>query len=353
MYDTYYARMYIERTLYSPYTVYKNETIAAILGNFEPKPQVVLDIGGNVAGIIKLPGSLRYQLEKQGIEYAGLDLSYSYFDPQFARSLDLPEHEIYSDVRGIVGDALNLPIAEESNFDTVVCADVIEHIGNPAQALEEIYRILPVDGKAIIIVPSLYKLDSAHLPHISGKRFSTHENRLTNSKWVDMIESANFRVNDSLSRPVGIASGLLYLSWLNPDYVPSRVDANSPEVFSTEAELFKAVKRNVSQIDPEIDPLISSDPEIANHLLELLCTGNIQEIMEVVKGYCLNSTTFQAIPGGANSLNEFVTRFESSNIDHRTLEAFTQTFHQVRGDSGQTAVNFLGNSTLLVLNKSR
>lgn len=349
MYDTEYAQMYIERTLRSPYTVYKNKTIATMLGNFEPKPQVVLDIGGNVSGIINLPGSLRYQLEKQGISYTGLDLSHSYFDTQFARNLNQPEDGIYSDVRGIVGDALNLPITEESNFNTVVCADVIEHIGNPAQALKEIYRILPVDGNAIIIVPALYKLDSAHLPHISEKRFSTHENRLTHSEWIDMIKSAKFKVIDFLSRPIGIASGLLYLSWLNPDYVPGRVDANSPKVFSTEAELFKAVKKNVSQIDPEIDSLILSNPEIANHLLELLCTRNIQGIMEIVKGYCLNSATFQAIPGGVNSLNEFVTGFKSSNIDPGILGAFTQTFQQV----GQATVNSLGNSTLLVLNKGR
>lgn len=353
MYNPDYARMYIERTLLSPYTVYKNETIAATLGNFEPKPNIVLDIGGNVSGIIKLPGSLRYQLEKQGINYTGLDLHHSYFDPHFARSLNQPEHEIYSNVSGIVGDALNLPIAEEGNFDTVVCADVIEHIADPARALREIYRILPVDGNAIIIVPSLYKLDAVHLPHILERRFSTHENKLTNPEWIELIESAKFKVNDLLSRPIGIASGLLYLSWLNPDYVPSRVDANSPEVFSTKAELFKTVKNHVSRADPEIDSLILSNPEIANRLFELLCIGDIQEIMEVVKEYCSNSATFQTMPKGVDSLNKFVASFESSNIDHRTLGTLTQTFRRAGKDSRQAAVNFLGNSTLLVLNKSR
>ena len=146
----------------------------------------VWDLGGNVSGLMKIEGSLRLQLEKRGLTYGAVDLVPAYFDPDFARSLGQLEANLYSQVLGVVGDLRYLPLASES-VESVVCADVIEHINQPELAVAEMYRILKPGGKAVLVVPSLYKLDAIKLPHVLNKRFSSHENRLTIDEWISLL----------------------------------------------------------------------------------------------------------------------------------------------------------------------
>jgi len=54
---------------------------------------------------------------------------------------------------------LNQPLPfEEERFDTVLLADVLEHIAEPAQLVREIARVLVPQGKVIILVPFLYRV---------------------------------------------------------------------------------------------------------------------------------------------------------------------------------------------------
>lgn len=55
----------------------------------------------------------------------------------------------------VVGDIHNIPIADDS-IDAVICSSVLEHVTNPALAVEEIKRILKPGGKLFIYVPSVY-----------------------------------------------------------------------------------------------------------------------------------------------------------------------------------------------------
>ena len=70
------AAKYIGSTLESPYTVHKNRTIAELLAELLRKIEVptVFDLGGNVSGLIKKQGSLRFQLEQVDIKYYSPDL---------------------------------------------------------------------------------------------------------------------------------------------------------------------------------------------------------------------------------------------------------------------------------------
>lgn len=54
---------------------------------------------------------------------------------------------------------LNQPLPVPGNeFDTIILSDVLEHLSNPAQLWNEMFRILKHDGKVILNVPFLYKL---------------------------------------------------------------------------------------------------------------------------------------------------------------------------------------------------
>jgi SAM-dependent methyltransferase len=55
-----------------------------------------------------------------------------------------------------------LPFAEAS-FDTVLLADVLEHIALPERLLRELFRVLSPGGKLLITVPFLYQVHEA--PH--------------------------------------------------------------------------------------------------------------------------------------------------------------------------------------------
>ncbi len=55
-------------------------------------------------------------------------------------------------------DILNLPFADES-FDLVICNHVLEHVKNDRKAMAEIFRVLRINGKAVLMVPIDLTLD--------------------------------------------------------------------------------------------------------------------------------------------------------------------------------------------------
>jgi ubiquinone/menaquinone biosynthesis C-methylase UbiE len=77
--------------------------------------------------------------------------------------LDYPETaEWYQTKPDVFGDAQRLPFAS-SSINTVLMVDVLEHLPNPRQALDEAARCLGTKGTLILIVPFLYPIHDA--PH--------------------------------------------------------------------------------------------------------------------------------------------------------------------------------------------
>ena len=81
----------------------------------------------------------------------GLKVYKKYFNGCDYKTIDI-DTETNPD---IIADAHNLPIANNS-ADGVICKAVLEHVKNPTQVTEEIYRILKSGGKCFAYVPFLY-----------------------------------------------------------------------------------------------------------------------------------------------------------------------------------------------------
>lgn len=56
-----------------------------------------------------------------------------------------------------IGSAYNVP-AESCSFDCLLCTDVLEHLEEPGNAMQEAYRILKPGGYAIYTVPLFWHL---------------------------------------------------------------------------------------------------------------------------------------------------------------------------------------------------
>jgi SAM-dependent methyltransferase len=63
----------------------------------------------------------------------------------------------------LIGDVQSLGMLRDAAYDSVVCLEVLEHVPDPAHALEEIARILTDDGVLVLSVPHLSRLHE--VPH--------------------------------------------------------------------------------------------------------------------------------------------------------------------------------------------
>lgn len=337
-YDASYVRKYITRTLEAPYTKYKNRLLASIAEKVGLKR--IVDIGGNVSGILRLEGSLRYQLEKLGIGYAGVDLIKEYFDPEMARELGIPEEYIYNEVEGYVADIENLPF-EDKSVEGLVCADVIEHVPHPKKAFVEISRVLTPDGRALFIIPSMYKLDLFDFDYVEEKRTSSHESKQIIDDWKEMWEEAGLELDVNESRPIGIATGLSYLSWVDDEVIPERPTLDSEDAYSDKALVHKEAKRILGDHDEEIDAYIL-EHGYDELLVAALQHGDVKSALRILT---------EIIPLAASLTEDekeilklFFAMIEETEYDEERTQHIVNTFARAKEPR-----LLLGNSVLVVL----
>lgn len=91
------------------------------------------------------------------------------------------------DVRpDVVGSVLDLPF-EDGAFDGVMCNEVLEHIPDPAKALNEIHRVLRPGGLTYITVPQAW-----------GLHYEPHDfYRYTRYGIAHLLEEAGFSVGET------------------------------------------------------------------------------------------------------------------------------------------------------------
>jgi ubiquinone/menaquinone biosynthesis C-methylase UbiE len=111
------------------------------------------------------------------------------FDPQNSWLLPLIEKADYkildpvSDYHpDIVGDIHNLPFDTES-VDAIICNAVLEHVENPIQACNEMYRVLKKGGYAFWYVPFLYYYHAEEGYYKDYWRFTIDALNLLSSKF--------------------------------------------------------------------------------------------------------------------------------------------------------------------------
>ena len=93
----------------------------------------------------------------------------------------------------LFADASQLPLADAS-VDTVVILEVMEHLRQPREALQEIARVLRPQGRLLLTMPFLYPIHDA--PH--------DYQRLTMHGLIRDVEAAGLRV-DALTPMLGSA----------------------------------------------------------------------------------------------------------------------------------------------------
>jgi glycosyltransferase involved in cell wall biosynthesis len=81
----------------------------------------------------------------------------------------------------------------ENQFDTVVCLNVVEHVEDDRLALQNIYRALQPDGRAIVLVPA----DMAVFGELD--RVLGHYRRYGNRELQEKMTTAGFRIEEVIS----------------------------------------------------------------------------------------------------------------------------------------------------------
>jgi methionine biosynthesis protein MetW len=129
-------------------------------------------------------------------QYVGVDISESAVAAARNRGLDARR----------VTDARELPF-EQGSFDAAICLEVLEHVFQPQQVLEEIRRVLRAGGRVITTVPNVAhwrnRLDLATLgrwnprgDHLSPSEpwRDPHLRFFTLASLVALVESCGFRI---------------------------------------------------------------------------------------------------------------------------------------------------------------
>jgi ubiquinone biosynthesis O-methyltransferase len=114
-----------------------------VLDLLSPKQgEKILDLGcGNARDIA--------YIAEQGSEVIGIDIS----EGMIAEASSDLEKLGYNNITLEIGDATQL-LYTDSEFDKVLCSEVIEHIPNADKALSEIYRVLKPNGKLVLSTPN-------------------------------------------------------------------------------------------------------------------------------------------------------------------------------------------------------
>lgn len=203
-----YAQKY-HSTIDNLYTQTKYQLVFQLLDKI-PANSSILDIGSDIGSFH--PKGLARKIKEAGFKYIGSDIDPAYFE------------------NGDIGTAVTsnseyLPLRNNS-VRAALALDVLDHVNNPQRALKEIRRVITSDGKTIIVVPALYKLDclkeDPDFWFINNKRKSSHKNTFSVNRWLSSIKKAGFHT--TYVSGFGYALSMPYLFWTEEQNVPYRRD---------------------------------------------------------------------------------------------------------------------------------
>lgn len=100
-------------------------------------------------------------------------------------------------------DLMDMKIYQHDSIDMFICSHILEHVNNDRKAMNELYRILKVGGRGIVMAPILLNLnedyeDSTIISESDRwKNFGQNDHVRIYSKngFVNKLEEAGFKVN--------------------------------------------------------------------------------------------------------------------------------------------------------------
>jgi hypothetical protein len=201
--------------------------------------------------------------------------------------------------------------------------------------------VLQKNGKAIYIIPSMYKLDLCDFDYVEEKRTSSHESKLIIDDWSTMWEKSGLEVDPVQSRPVGIATGLSFLSWLDDEVIPERPKLDSKDSFSQKSLIHREAKRIIGLHDEAIDAFILEN-NFDKYLAQALSEGDIKEVMRTVHEAIRYIVSLS--PEDKIAIDTFFEMVRTSEYPANRVAHITNEFSRARDPR-----LLLGNSVLVVL----
>jgi len=125
------------------------------------------------------------------------------------------------------------------NPDTVVCLNVLEHIEDHVRALEHMRDVLPVGGKAILIIPafeSLYGPIDANLGHF--RRYSKQPFR-------ELVESLGFQ-----ARTLRYMNSIGCLGWWVNAKILKKTEQSETQIRFFDAKVVPVMSRLEDLVEP-------------------------------------------------------------------------------------------------------
>lgn len=145
------------------------------------KNDKILDVGCSY-------GEQAFMIARQGLNVTGIDLSAKLIN-KFNR-LAIKQN---LSVKGIKGDIKKMPFKKNS-FDGAVATEILEHVPNPYQALQEIRRVLKNKGTLCVSVPTIYSEQIFKALHPHWVKNSGHINIFSKDDLLNMLKEAGFKL---------------------------------------------------------------------------------------------------------------------------------------------------------------
>ena len=173
-------------------------TIPVILNILQPaKGDYILEVGCG-------RGKYVFHCCREGADYVGLDLS---LEDLALTTQMISVYDLKGTHKFVNADIIKLPFVC-SRFDKVLCASVLEHLDfeQKIKALEEIYRVLKLEGMAVFFTDNLYATIMGVLyrritaifrgknPHNYGIPFAnTHIGLITLGRLKSLLKETGFK----------------------------------------------------------------------------------------------------------------------------------------------------------------
>ncbi|HET7361758.1 MAG TPA: class I SAM-dependent methyltransferase [Salinimicrobium sp.] len=118
------------------------------------------------------------------------------------KNLSYTTTDLNSPLADVKADICDLPF-DDNSFDFILCNHVLEHIPDDTKAMQELYRVLRPEGKAVLQIPQdlkrkkTFEDDSITNPNERTKIFGQYDHlRVYGRDYFDKLRNIGFKVEE-------------------------------------------------------------------------------------------------------------------------------------------------------------